>query len=108
MKMYRQGDLLFRKVDSIPKRARKNSSPIILEGEATGHAHQIENGAIFDHWENMFIKADQGAVVVHEEHASLNLEEGNYIVIRQREYVSGRRTGSNSLARGSRFRYVRD
>jgi hypothetical protein len=86
VKMYRQGDLLFMEVDSIPKIAKLVDSTIILRGEATGHAHRIENGQVFRTWDQTFLKADQGAKVVHDEHGPIELDAGVYVVIRQREY----------------------
>ncbi|MFX1538865.1 MAG: hypothetical protein ACFFDI_32155 [Promethearchaeota archaeon] len=87
----RQGDLLLRKVSKLPRRAKNVKSDVILEGEATGHAHRIMNGEIFRFWletsgNQLFVKADKGAMLVHEEHASIDLEAGVYEVIRQREY----------------------
>lgn len=85
-KMYRQGDLLFMEVESIPKGAKLIDNTIILRGEATGHAHRIVNGQVFRTWEQTYLQADQGAKVVHEEHGPIELDAGVYIVIRQREY----------------------
>ncbi|MFX0204583.1 MAG: hypothetical protein ACFFDT_01245 [Candidatus Hodarchaeota archaeon] len=87
----RQGDLLLKKVDKLPKRARTVKSDVILEGEATGHAHRIIDGEIFRFWsqssgDQLFVKADKGATLVHEEHTKIKLVPGIYEVIRQREY----------------------
>ena len=87
----RQGDLLLRKVEKLPKQARTVKSDVILEGEATGHAHRILDGEIYRFWsqssgDQLFVKADKGAMLVHEEHASIELVPGIYEVIRQREY----------------------
>ena len=87
----RQGDLLLKKVASLPKQAKLIKSDVVLEGEATGHAHRIMNGEIFRFWsltsdDQVFIKAKKGAALVHEEHASIELIPGIYEVIRQREY----------------------
>ena len=86
----RQGDLLLRKVEKLPKQAKRIKSDVILEGEATGHAHRIMDGELFRFWsqsgEQLFVKADKGAMLVHEEHASIELVPGLYEVIRQREY----------------------
>ena len=38
-KFFRHGDLLIRKVSSIPKNAIPTSTNIIAEGEKTGHNH---------------------------------------------------------------------
>ncbi|MFX1284652.1 MAG: hypothetical protein ACFFB5_13415 [Promethearchaeota archaeon] len=87
----RQGDLLLKKVKSLPKRAKSVKSDVILEGEATGHAHRIMDGEVFRFWsqtsgDQLFVKASKGATLVHEEHATIDLEPGIYEVIRQREY----------------------
>ena len=85
-KMYRQGDILFRKVESLPRKPRKLKTDIIVKGEATGHAHRIEHGTLFMSGAVMFIEADKGATIVHEEHAPIELEPGIYEVVRQREF----------------------
>lgn len=63
-KIYRQGDVLFKKIDELPKNKRKIDDDIIVKGEATGHAHKIRNG----------------------KHEEIELDQGLYEVIRQKEY----------------------
>jgi len=62
----RQGDLLLRKVEKLPKQAKIVKSDVILEGEATGHVHRIMDGEIFRFWsqsgEQLLVKADKGAI----------------------------------------------
>ncbi|MFX0123352.1 MAG: hypothetical protein ACFFAE_06905 [Candidatus Hodarchaeota archaeon] len=87
----RQGDLLLKKVETLPKRAKIVKGNVVLEGEATGHAHRIMNGEIFRFWsqtsgDQLFVKADKGTALVHEEHTSIDLAPGVYEVVRQREY----------------------
>ena len=93
MKMFRQGDLLFVKIDSIPKDMIEIKNNVILRGEATRHSHRLVNGQLFRERflqqfseKRMFIKAEQHAKIIHEEHATLELEVGFYAVIRQMEY----------------------
>ena len=91
VKIYRQGDVLFKKIESLPKKNRKLDTDIIVKGEATGHAHRIVNGDIFVSWiEAMgpinFLKAGKHAKIVHEEHETIELEPGIYEVTRQKEY----------------------
>jgi len=109
---YRQGDVLLIKVPQIPKHAKPIKSNIIIEGEASGHAHRIKNGTILI-TENkfndisslvdkeiipeslgkklqsestiMWIKASKDAKLVHEEHGMIEIEVAFYIVSRQRE-----------------------
>ena len=88
-KIYRQGDVLFKKIDELPKNKRKIDDDIIVKGEATGHAHKIRNGVLNSSWQRgprLYIKASKGAKVVHEEHEEIELDQGLYEVIRQKEY----------------------
>ena len=90
--MIRQGDVLLRKVDKLPKNAIRLESKILLEGEVTGHAHRIDHGYLFQFQETwqpeptIFVKAEEGTTLVHEEHGPINLDPGIYQFIRQREY----------------------
>jgi hypothetical protein len=92
--MYRQGDLLFRKVEKIPSNADVVKNGVILKGEATGHAHKLVGGTVFSQStgfmgngpRQMFLQVEKSGRVIHEEHRTIELEIGYYIVIRQREY----------------------
>jgi len=84
--MYRQGDVLVRKIEKLPKKVRKLEEDIIVMGEATGHAHRIQNGTLFLSGSTMYLQADAGATLVHEEHAPIELDPGIYEVVRQREF----------------------
>jgi len=89
---YRQGDVLFVKVDEIPRNAREKDDNVIVEGEATGHAHRLTGQAELMFTQNwgqgidLFINAGPKTEIVHEEHNTVNLPEGLYHVVRQREY----------------------
>lgn len=85
--MYRQGDLLIIKINEIPQGVRIIEDSVILRGEATGHAHKLEGGLVMSNGQ-IYLKVDNEADIVHEEHATIHLKSGNYAVIRQREYVS--------------------
>ena len=88
VKMYRQGDILLKKIETIPEGVKPTEDDVILKGEATGHAHRIVNGSIFTGpgTGEMYIEAEVGASLVHEEHNTIPIEAGFYEVIRQREY----------------------
>jgi hypothetical protein len=93
MKIYRQGDVLFKKVASIPAKRSVRESGHILEGEATGHIHRIkelENAEVLECGSGLFISvsAEGGVSIVHEEHLPILLPPGNYEVVRQREYTT--------------------
>jgi hypothetical protein len=88
--MFRQGDLLIKKINKLPKKLKKRDSDIILEGEVTGHSHRILNGTIYERgWVgpgSLFIEAKENTQIIHEEHQSIEIPAGIYEVIRQREY----------------------
>ena len=95
--MFRQGDVLVRRVTRIPADAAKveNADRIVLaHGEATGHAHAIAldeahefsqtaaDGVVYRFLEVLA----RGATLRHEEHAPILLPVGFYEILRQREY----------------------
>jgi hypothetical protein len=93
--LYRQGDVLLIKVNSIPnnlKEAEPESGRYILaRGEATGHHHSVETGPAL-----MFVCPEESILyldvvrpveLVHQEHAAILIEPGQYQVVRQREYM---------------------
>lgn len=89
METYRQGDLLFRRVENLPQDLLEVTDKIILRGESTGHAHRLQNGKLFkDKNDAMFFMIPKFGVIVHEEHNPIKLNKGVYAVIRQREYTS--------------------
>jgi len=95
--MYRQGDVLISRIRSIPAAAtpvsRDGRSRLILaEGEATGHAHAIDDvlAELFEVRSNgeLYLRVGTGgASLRHEEHATLVLPRGTYRVTHQREYT---------------------
>lgn len=87
-KMYRQGDVLLREIPRIPRGAKKSESNVVLKGEVTGHAHCIMGGEIFvlERNDTMFIKAGEGTTLVHDEHAPIKVDAGEYLILRQREF----------------------
>lgn len=92
MKIYRQGDVLFKEISSIPNGDwKKRKTGHILEGEATGHIHRVadlEAGEVLECGEGLCltVTAEGGVAIVHEEHDTLTLPAGHYEVVRQREY----------------------
>lgn len=91
MKLYRQGDVLFKEVKLIPKgEHKKRATGHILEGEATGHIHRIaelDQAEVLECGEGLFLSVGEAGVsIIHEEHHTINLPAGTFEVIRQREY----------------------
>ena len=90
MKMYRQGDVLIMEAKRDMRRVQvqRAADNVLVYGEATGHAHRVEgDGAtIMDTPEGKVIDAAKAFKVVHEEHDTIEIPEGYYRVVRQREY----------------------
>jgi hypothetical protein len=89
--LYRQGDVLLRRINSLPKQKRvKRASGHILEGETTGHVHRVEDlsqAEVLEIGDGLFLQVgEEGVRIIHEEHNPISLPPGNYEVIRQREY----------------------
>lgn len=91
--MVRQGDVLVRKVDALPKSAVQdgNTEKVILAyGEVTGHHHRIEAGAkkyVDPETQCTYIEiAEALAALDHEEHSTLTLPAGIHEVIIQRGF----------------------
>lgn len=93
--MFRQGDVLVVPVNEIPAGVKdvplEAGRLILAHGEATGHAHVVEGEAQLlesdvAEMEERFLRVEQEAALVHDEHATIALPPGDYRVIRQREY----------------------
>lgn len=89
LKIYRQGDILFKKIGDLPAHLKEKPDKVVAEGEETGHAHVLVDGTVFEllNSELLYIKSDQETRIIHDEHLPIKLEPGNYQVIRQREYL---------------------
>ena len=94
--LIRQGDLLLVPVNALPERTwnRSNGRRLVLaEGEATGHAHVIDDvrAELRDEgWGGRrFIVVEEGATVSleHDEHDTLDVSAGIYEIRIQREYI---------------------
>lgn len=91
MKMFRQGDILIREVQSIPSKSEKQNRDgdiVLAWGETTGHRHRIDDPWVeeykFD--VDVFLKVLKETQIKHEEHAPILLPKGVYKIVRQREY----------------------
>lgn len=84
----RQGDILLERVEKEGAvTARPIPDGIIERGEATGHAHKLEGGTLVQGGGSMFAMVPEGGRVTHQEHETLELEPGVWLVHRQSEYV---------------------
>ncbi|MGF1986640.1 MAG: hypothetical protein RMY62_001990 [Nostoc sp. ZfuVER08] len=90
MMLYRHGDVLLRKIASLPVGAEKRVGATLAHGELTGHSHRIQQSHAVQLWVNgseLFLEVKEPtATLVHEEHRAIELLQGLYRVWRQREY----------------------
>lgn len=93
---FRQGDVLVVPIESIPSGLaevpRDNGRLVLAYGEATGHAHVVDGEAVLlaadvAELDERFLHIEQEAQLVHDEHDTITLPAGDYIVRRQREYA---------------------
>lgn len=92
--MMRQGDILLvpRKLTVENKKGLKEigkNEKILAYGEKTGHSHTLRGDVTFydnGNGSTLCQIGRDGAALIHQEHDQINIEEGDYIVINQREY----------------------
>jgi|SRR5215212_4747268 len=98
----RHGDVLLVRVhntEEIKDKAGKlvaTGTNIVQKGELTGHAHRLSSRGsaqteIFANIENpderfVAVMGEEGAMLTHEEHKQVNLDEGLYKVVIEREF----------------------
>ena len=89
--LYRHGDVLIARVQTLPAQATKRSGTILARGEITGHSHRVQEiGAaqLYDFKLETFLEVSAStATLVHEEHKPIELPKGIYRVWMQREYT---------------------
>lgn len=88
---FRQGDVLLVEVPQVPEEAEpeaRSGRIVLAEGEATGHAHAIHerDARTFTHEGERFLLTRSRAQLVHEEHGPIEVPEGAWRVVIQREY----------------------
>ncbi len=88
--LYRHGDVLLRRIATLPINAEKRAGVTLADGELTGHSHRIQQSQAVQLWANgseLFLEVKEStATLVHEEHRAIELPQGLYRVWRQREY----------------------
>lgn len=94
----RQGDLLFDRLENFDKseprlRAKfpiKSNRIVLAEGEKTGHVHTIPQEAVEELFQSVggtIIVVDEDTEVTHDDHPSVPLAEGAWLMTRQEQYV---------------------
>lgn len=92
--MYRQGDVLLKKVTSIPSKAVKAKSTVVAEGEGHHEHKAIGDVEVMAHGETLYLAVNTEGKLVHvhtgtetqADHLPLELPAGNYEVVHQRNY----------------------
>lgn len=98
MTIIRQGDVLVKRIKTLPKNLQpaeaENGRFVLAHGEATGHHHSFaisDRVAMFREdgsGGGLFLAVTGGPVALeHQEHTALDVEPGHYQVVRQREYA---------------------
>lgn len=112
-KFYRHGDLLIKRIKELPSSVQASGihrkeeaqeedqqqqqqlqSYILAKGETTGHAHVLRGSQIQVFKDTAttataattYLKLEQSAELVHEEHKPITIEKGIYVIVREREY----------------------
>jgi hypothetical protein len=89
--LWRHGDVLIAKIDSLPADMKRREDGVLAYGEITGHAHRLQVPESAELWELdgvLYMKVVAPvATVVHEEHKPIMIPEGLYRVWQQREYT---------------------
>ena len=87
-KVFRHGDLLIMQVDKIPDTAIRLDTNIIAMGEKTGHHHKlVGRHQVYETPDKQkFFEAKQELSLKHQEHNTLKISKGKYIIINEREH----------------------
>lgn len=88
----RQGDVMIRRIDKIPAGKREvREDGALAYGEVTGHKHAVadlEKAEVFfiEGHGYLSVTAEGGVSIVHEEHGTVHVPQGDYSIGIQREY----------------------
>ncbi len=92
-KLLRHGDLLLKTVKDIPEKAVNLGSDTLQEGEVTGHRHRLKGD--FDIVQTFssigqkghkYVNAKSELELVHEEHNTIKIPIGKYVLFQEREF----------------------
>ena len=88
---YRNGDLLIKQIDELPKNIKKIDGGTLAFGEVTGHHHTIvadrETLQLYeDEQGRKYFMLKKSAPLTHQEHKTITIEKGLYLVENEREF----------------------
>lgn len=89
-----QGDVLLKKIDSLPKKRNfkktKSSKVILAEGEQTGHNHLLLSPlspvSVYENNGEVFVEVLKPSKVIHQEHNEQEINPGIYKIEIINEY----------------------
>lgn len=92
--MYRQGDVLLKKINSIPAKAVKAKTAVVAEGEGHHEHKAVGDVEVMEIGETLYLAVNTEGKLVHvhtgtetqADHFPLELPAGNYEVVHQRAY----------------------
>jgi len=77
MRIFRQGDIIFREVEKLPKGTVKHISDKLEVSGETGHLHVLTQVQVIEIDWNQFVRIpEEGGVMTHPEHPDLELPAG--------------------------------
>jgi len=88
----RQGDLGITSIQKLPDNLKELKTNVLAYGETTGHKHQLletmpqQFSILEDKNGNQYLEINQPTDLIHEEHKTITIERGFYIIKREREY----------------------
>ena len=86
-KFIRHGDLILKRIDTIPKEAKQTDNMTLALGEATGHHHTLQgNCQVYQQGETKYVSSEGKAVLTHPEHNTVTIEKGNWKMDIEQEY----------------------
>lgn len=93
-----QGDVLYKKIDALPKDAkevpRKNGLIVVMHGE-NGHTHAIEapevEAMFYEKDGKFYLKNKKTVTLTHEEHDHQTIEPGIWEIgqVKEKDWLSG-------------------
>jgi hypothetical protein len=93
---FAHGDVILRRVKTIPKGATAKEGGVLQEGEHTGHAHRLHpleqrkeknpGFQLFEKDGTLYAQIDETTALRHEEHKEILLAPGAYKIGIIREY----------------------
>ncbi len=106
---WKHGDIFIATIDAIPGDVIRRPAWVLVEGEATGHSHRLDQSGVADRLERgetlyLRVLADRATVIDHQ-HRPITLPHGLYQVWQQGEPSPGvPRNGAKGDAEISRKR----